>query len=151
VAALAALFLASRSAAQAAVTTEARADVVVARRTAIEGGLSLVVPAGIYVRTSLSAAAGAANYPSGSALVGRAEIVSRFLLDPFREARYGLSIGGGVGATNIGDGEKWRPYLAVVLDLELQRTARLMPAVQLGLGGGARLGVVLRRSSGQWR
>jgi hypothetical protein len=128
-----------------------RADMVVASRTAVEGGVALVIPAGIYARTSLTGAVGAANYPSGSAAVGRAEIVSRFVLDPFRESPYGFSIGGGVGATNIEDGKRWRPYLAVVLDLELQRTARLMPAVQLGLGGGARLGLVLRRSSERWR
>jgi len=146
------LVFASIAAGQApSMGAEARADVVVATRTAVEGGLSLVMPAGVYGRMTLTGAVGAADHPSGSAVVGRGELVTRFLLDPFRESPYGLSIGGGVGATNIEDGKRWRPYLAVVLDLELERTARLMPAVQLGLGGGARLGVVLRRSSEHWR
>jgi hypothetical protein len=131
--------------------SELRADLIVAGRAVPEAGLSLVIPAGIYARTALTGAAGATKYPSGTAVVGRAELVTRFVLDPFRESPYGLSIGGGLGATNIEDGKRWRPYLAVVLDLELERTARLMPAVQLGLGGGARIGVVLRRSSERWR
>ena len=131
---------------------EFRVDAVTARRSAIEGGLSIILPAGVYVRNSLTVAAGVANRSAASsAAVGRAEILSRFLLDPFRESPYGLSVGGGVGFTNLVDGARWRPYLAAAIDLELKAAGGFQPAVQLGLGGGARLGVVLRKGSVRWR
>jgi hypothetical protein len=79
----------------------------------------------------------------------RYEATARFLLDPFREARYGLSFGAGVGVTDW-DG-RWRPYLAVLSDLELRRRPGWTPAVQVGLGSGWRVGLALRKSRGTWR
>jgi hypothetical protein len=133
------------------VTHELRVDAIVARRSAIEGGGSLIVPAGLYARTALTAAAGVAASDSGSAAVGRVELLSRFLLDPYREWPYGLSLGGGVGVTNLADTRRWRPYLACALDLELRRIGQLTPAIQIGLGGGARLGMSLRSGASRWR
>jgi hypothetical protein len=142
---------AARAGAQAPTTAhEARIDAVVARRTAVEGGASLIVPMGFYSRTSFTAAAGVVSRDSGLAAVGRLEVVSRFLLDPFREWPYGLSVGAGLGVTNLAAASTWRPYLACVLDLELSNDRGVIPAIQVGLGGGARLGISLR-SAGRWR
>jgi hypothetical protein len=43
------------------------------------------------------------------------------------------------------------PYLALVVDVEGKSRNGVSPALQIGLGGGARIGLVLRRSSRVWR
>lgn len=133
------------------IAKEWRVDGLFARRGALEGGASLVIPGGVYARTALTAATGVVWGAGASGSATRAEVVSRFLLDPFRESPYGLSIGGGLGVTNALGGPRWRPYLAFILDLELARRGGVAPAIQLGLGGGARLGVVLRTGVDRWR
>jgi hypothetical protein len=125
-------------------------DALASRHTAVEVGASVIVPGGVYARTALTGATGVAWRDGTAASATRVEVVSRFLLDPFRESPYGLSVGGGVGATNAADG-RWRAYLAFLFDLELTRVGKTTPAIQLGLGGGARLGVVLRSGVDRWR
>jgi hypothetical protein len=132
-------------------THEVRVDAIVARHPAIEAGGSLILPAGLYGRTTVTVAGGFVDRDSGSNAVGRIEAVSRFLLDPFREEPYGLSVGAGVGVTNFAAASKWKPYLAAVIDLELSQTSGWIPALQLGLGDGARLGIILRSGTGRWR
>ena len=133
------------------ITREFRVDGIAARHPAIESGASLVIASGIYVRNALTVAGGITGRDSESSAVGRVEFVSRFLLDPFRESSYGLSVGGGFGVTNLAHVARWRPYLAGVLDVELKSSPGLTPAIQLGLGGGARLGLVLRSGSDRRR
>lgn len=146
------------------ITYEGRIDGRISSHSAAEIGVSVIVPAGIYMRTAFTAAIGLSDADSAAGSVGRLEIIPRFLLDPFRESRYGLSIGGGIGITNseglltvprnpsIEEPKvRWRPYLAVVLDLETKKTAGWTPAVQIGLGGGIRLGVAIRASTNYWR
>jgi len=80
-------------------------------------------------------------------LDGRLDVLARFLLDPFRQTRYGLSLGGGM-SLRAEQGDRVRPVLLVAVDLEGRRSMRgLVPAVQVGLGGGTRIGVVLRRGA----
>lgn len=122
-----------------------------ATHTALEGGAGIVVPTGVYVRTSVTASSGLTWRNGTAASVSRLESVSRFLLDPFRDSPYGLSLGGGIGITNAGGGTRWRPYVAFVMDLELGQAGGWTPAIQIGLGDGARIGVVLRSSSDRWR
>ena len=72
-------------------------------------------------------------------------MLARFLLDPFRQTAYGLSLGGGLGV-RAESGERVRPVLLVAVDLEGRRSwGGLVPAFQAGLGDGVRFGVVLRR------
>ncbi len=131
-----------------AVAYEARLDARIARQNAFEAGASVIVPSSMYVHLGLTAVGGLVKRGDWTG-ESRYEATARFLLDPFREARYGLSFGAGVGITDS-DGS-WRPFLAVVSDLELRRRPGWTPAVQLGLGGGWRLGVALRNSRGTWR
>ena len=63
--------------------------------------------------------------------------------NPFAEATWGLSIGGGMSAT-FGDRLQPRQYLVVVTDLEMPRVGSVVPALQVGLGGGVRVGLVAR-------
>jgi hypothetical protein len=106
-----------------------------------EGGVGAFAPMGTYVRVGAVLAAGASREPSGSRRTARGEGALRFQLDPFRERRIGVSVGGGVVARWAED-DKLRPYLLALVDLEGR--GRRSPAVQLALGGGLRVGVILR-------
>jgi hypothetical protein len=133
------------------ISSEIRIDGFRSAASAIELGASVTVPGGNYARTAFTAATGVVFRDGVSASASRVELISRFLLDPFRESPYGLSVGGGAGITNANAGASWRPYLAAVIDLEFARRGPLTPALQLGLGGGARLGLILRTGNDRWR
>lgn len=130
---------------------EFRGDVIVARRTAVEAGAGLVIPAGLYVRTAIDAAGGVTVGEGSTRASGRVDIISRFLLDPYREVPIGVSMGGGVSVPFASGDRNVRPYLTAVVDIEGRRRGKLTPAIQLGFGGGTRIGVVLRTSPSAWR
>lgn len=141
---------------------EGRVDVRWSRSNAVELGWSLIIPLIPYVRGHLSAAGGYIWRDQRWMRESRYEATSRFLLDPFRQSRYGLSFGGGVGMTNS-DGlfgppnalgvrfQKWRPFVVAYTDLELRQSAGLTPALQLGIGSGIRFGLVIRSATNRWR
>jgi hypothetical protein len=125
---------------------EGRLDAIVAHTTGFEAGLGLTVPAGIYVRTGLVAGIGAGRH----GVEGRTDLVSRFSLDPFRQSRWAPYGGGGISGryrSKLDGGS--HAYLLVFLGVEGPLAAAnrsgIVPAFELGLGGGARLGVILRR------
>jgi hypothetical protein len=131
------------------VMPELRADLLFGRRSALQVGGGVQIPFGYYVRLGLDAAAGIRlrnEYPgSRSRVDGRLDLLTRFLLDPFRQSPYGLSVGGGIGL-RAEPGDHVRPVLLVALDVEGRRWSNgWVPALQVGLGGGARVGIVLRR------
>jgi hypothetical protein len=135
------------------VSPELRLDLITGRDAAVQAGIGVQIPAGYYVRVGVDAAVGVALGDSssrGSAdhrLDGRLDVLARFLLDPFRQTAYGLSAGGGV-SLRAEPGDHVRPLLLVAIDIEGRRSrAGVVPAIQLGLGGGARIGVVLRRGA----
>ena len=79
------------------------------------------------------------------------DLLTRFLLDPYGQTAWGISAGGGL-SLRAEPGDRVRPLLLVALDIEGRRSARgIAPAVQIGLGGGVRIGAVLRRAIGQRR
>ena len=127
---------------------EIRADAIVSRgRTTVQGGVGVQIPAGVYARIGVDAALGADVANGTSALSGRLDIAARFLFDPFRQTRWGFSPGGGI-SLRATERAGVRPYLLALFDLEAPRTGNgLSPAVQVGVGGGVRVGVVLRWSS----
>jgi hypothetical protein len=125
---------------------EGRLDAIIARSTGVEAGLGVSVPSGIYVRSGLVAGIGAGRH----GLEGRTDLSSRFSLDPFRQSRWAPYGGAGISGryrSKLDGGS--RAYLLVFLGVEgplaLGRTSGIVPAFELGLGGGARVGVVLRR------
>lgn len=131
--------------ATARVQPELRTDAVVAHRTSVELGGGLQAPLGYYVRIGATAALGTALGAGPSLRTGRADLLVRFLLDPFRQSAYGVSAGGGLG-TRFGQGEGVTPVLLLALEVEGRRSARgWSPALQVGVGGGMRAGVLLRR------
>jgi hypothetical protein len=130
---------------------EYRLDAIVAGSTSVQGGLGAVIPLGTYVRLAIDGAGGATWHDGVSSASGRVDAVGRFLLDPLHEVPFGLSVGGGLSLLYV-DGDKGvRPYVTVVVDVEGRKRGPFTPAFQLGLGGGTRVGVVLRSSSTRWR
>jgi hypothetical protein len=129
-----------------ALQVEGRVDAIVARTTGVEAGLGLSVPSGIYMRTGLVAGIGAGRH----GVEGRTDLISRFSLDPFRQSRWAPYAGAGVSGryrTKLDGGS--HAYLMIFLGAEgpLARgaTSGIVPAFELGLGGGARFAVILRR------
>jgi len=129
---------------------EYRLDGIVTRGGAVEAGLGAVIPMGTYTRLSLDGAAGPSWSHGTVSTAARVDAIGRFLLDPFRETPVAVSLGGGVSVPYVEHG-RVRPYLTAVVDVEGRRRKGVTPAVQLGVGGGARVGVVLRTSPVRWR
>jgi len=125
---------------------EARIDVIASRWTALQGALGVTVPTGIYVRSGVVAGIGG----GGRGFDSRLDVFSRFSPDPFRQSRWAPYAGGGVsGRFARNDMPRARAYLLVFLGIEgpLARSATSgwVPAFELGLGGGVRVGFALRR------
>ena len=125
---------------------ELRADAIDPRSTnsgTLQAGLGINFPLGSYMRLELDGAGGVTRREATTSQSGRADVIARFLLDPFAESPWGLSIGGGMSAL-FAEGTRTRAYLVVVTDLEAPRVGRIVPALQIGLGGGVRVGVIAR-------
>jgi hypothetical protein len=128
-------------------TPEVRADLITGVSPAIQLGIGEQIPLGIYARLGAVGAIGARldDVGPGSRLDGRVDLLGRFLFDPYRQNAWGVSLGGGLSA-RFEPAERVRPLLLLAIDVEGRRSARgVSPAIQLALGGGVRLGVVLRR------
>jgi len=126
--------------------SEVRVDGIFARSTGVEAGYGISIPAGIYVRTGLVGGVGSGLHGVES----RADFISRFSLDPFRQSRWSPYAGAGFSGRfrSSADGGA-RAYLLVFLGVEgpvaYGQASGWVPAVEVGLGGGARVGLILRR------
>jgi hypothetical protein len=129
---------------------EARIDAIFARAQLLQGGLGLAFRTGYNVRMNFAVAGGVAINDGEQRASARGDGTLRLLLDPFAESRLGLSIGGGLSLLYDGF-EKTRPVGVVVLGVEGNARAPLVWSTELALGGGARLGLVLRRRAGRYR
>ena len=127
---------------------ELRLDVSrLGNRMSLQAGGGVQMPIGYYTRIGVIGAAGADVERFAQDASGRLDVVGRFLFDPFRQMRWGLSAGAGV-SLRVRARDRVRPYLVSVLDLEGPLDARgISPALQLGIGGGVRLGVALRKGA----
>jgi hypothetical protein len=124
---------------------ELRVDAIDVRSTergTLHGGVGVNLPLGSYARLELDGAAGVTRRETVERNSGRVDAVARFLLDPFGESPWGLSIGGGMSA--MIEQSRSHEYLVVVVDIEAPRIGAVVPALQLGLGGGARVGLIAR-------
>jgi hypothetical protein len=121
-----------------------RVDVIDRDATEVHAGVGVEIPAGAYVRVGVIAGFGGRIIEGGSGGTARLDVLARFLLDAFRQSRWGLSAGGGVSL--LADrNDRIRPNLLVAVDLEGPRTRQgFSPAFQVGFGGGIRAGVGLR-------
>ena len=148
-AALAVLFIPALGAPQGSpqpLQSEVRVDGLFAADAAVHAGYGLSVPAGMYVRTGLVLGAGLGRH----GLEGRSDVIGRFTFDPLRQSRWGPYGGAGVSARfNSTDEGGAKGYLLFFLGIEgplpLGRSSGFVPFVELGLGGGARVGLGVRR------
>jgi hypothetical protein len=129
---------------------EMRADLLGGPPAGAQLGAGANVTMGSYIRLGADAALGASSRDGGAVASGRVDFVSRYLLDPFREFRLGPYVGGGFTA-QWDRRANWRGDLLVIVGVEGPVHAGWRTSVELGLGGGARLGVVLRRARSNGR
>ena len=122
-----------------------RADYIGSRAAAAHLGFGLNVPATTYVRLGIVAAIGQAWSAGDATIAGRVDGLVRFVLDPLRESRCAPYAAGGIGAIYDGS-EKWRGVLVGALGVEGPVTGRVVPAIEVGFGGGVRVGVAFRRA-----
>lgn len=128
------------------VAPEVRLDGIVARVSALQLGAGFTVTAGTYVRTGAVAAVGF----SRDGLSGRIDAIARFHFDPFRQSRWAPYGGGGISGRFDSD-EKARAYILLLFGLDGPVYNGATPTFELGLGGGARIGVIVRRATAERR
>jgi hypothetical protein len=121
-----------------------RADGIVGGGTTEHLGAGMEIPLDAYTREGIYVAGGATERDGSIVPSGRLDLVTRFLLDPYRQVRWAWSLGGGLTVPFNESRKPTRPNVAVIVDLEGPRTGHVSPAVEVGVGGGARLSVVLR-------
>jgi len=124
---------------------EARADFIGSRAAAAHIGVGVSVPATTYVRLGVVGAVGQAWSGGDATIAGRVDALVRFVVDPLREFRWAPYATGGIGGIYDGS-EKWRGVLVGALGIEGPASGRIVPALEVGFGGGARVGVVVRRA-----
>ena len=126
------------------VQAEWRTDVLSGPPAALQFGAGLNLPAGYYMRVGLTAAGGVAWRAGVAAGSARVDFTTRYLLDPFGELRWGVY--GGAGVSTRIDESQARTFLLVVGGVEGPASHGWRTSIEAGLGGGARLGIVLRRA-----
>lgn len=133
----------SRTAAQ---DVEGRIDAFTNGPAAIHAGSGFTVPAGTYVRAGLAGGVGA----SENGASGRVDAFARFHLDPFREHRWAPYGGGGLTA-RLDPERKTRMYILLIAGIDGPAAHGVAASVEGGLGGGGRIGLVIRRSAAKRR
>ena len=123
---------------------EGRIDGILAGPRAIHAGVGFTVPVGTYVRSGLVGGVGASEV----GVSGRVDLFARFHLDPFREHRWALYAGGGLTA-RYDDNRRTRHFLFAGVDGPAR--GGISPSIEAGLGGGGRIGVIIRRSAAERR
>ena len=132
--------------ASSAQTPEFRIDAIASNPAAVQAGAGLTIPVGTYVRSGFDAAIGSSEH----GISGRIDFVNRFHLDPFRQHGWAPYAGGGLTA-RFDDNRTNRYYLLVFLGLDSPAKKGIATSMEAGLGGGARLGIVLRKARAERR
>jgi hypothetical protein len=128
------------------IAIEGRVDAIISDLSAIQGGIGFTVPAGTYLRSGFDAAVGA----SRDGISGRLDFVNRFHLDPFRQSKWAPYAGGGLSA-RFDDNRHERLYLLVFAGIDGPVKNGLTTSIEAGLGGGARIGMIIRRAAAERR
>jgi len=128
------------------VAIEGRADVIVSKITAAHAGLGFTVKTGTYLRSGLDAGLGA----SRDGISGRIDFVNRFHLDPFRQFKWAPYAGGGLGV-RFDDNRQERVYVLIFLGVDGPVRNGLGTSFEAGLGGGGRIGIIIRRAAAERR
>ncbi len=124
---------------------EVRIDFIAARDPTAQVGVGFNAMAGTYVRWGAVVGAGLASRNDERVTTARVEGVVRFLLDPLRESPTGLYGLAGVSLMDDGSGV-WEPRALLGVGVEGRARGGAIPSLEVALGGGARLAVVIRRA-----
>lgn len=148
VAALAAAvsIIASSPSGAQSVVPEARVDAIISNVSAVHAGFGVTGSVGTYLRSGVVAGAGL----SRDGLSGRLDVVNRFHLDPFRESRWAPYAGGGLTA-RFDEGHRARAFLLLLIGIDGPVRKGLTTSIEAGLGGGGRLGVIVRKTRAERR
>jgi hypothetical protein len=115
----------------------------------IQLGVGALVRISNYVRVGAIGAAGPHLREAGEDFGWRAELLGRFQVDPFRERRWAPYAAAGV--TVRGAGSDVEEFLMLLVGLEGPLARGWSPAIETGLGGGFRAGLVMRRGGPRYR
>jgi hypothetical protein len=128
---------------------ELRADVIASRTAAAEFGVGAVVPAGEYLRLGGDLGLGVVTGGGhGARVAARTDAYGRIHLDPFAEYRWAPYLFGG-GSYLVDRRSRGRLAVLAGVGVEGPPSRRLVPAFELGLGGGVRVGLAIRRGKGR--
>jgi hypothetical protein len=125
---------------------EARIDAIVAGPPAVHAGLGVTTPLGTYVRAGMVGAVGASN----DGLSGRLDAIARFHLDPFRQHKWAAYAGGGLTA-RFDEDRTTRYFLLILAGVDGPVSHGMSTSFEAGLGGGGRIGVILRQAKAERR
>lgn len=125
---------------------ELRADIIAASQTTMaQLGAALNVGSAGYGRVALVAAGGTATRRGQTRASARIDAAIRFHLDPYRLSKFGAYAQGGLsGLYNTFDG--WRALVSTTIGMELPTRGHTTWALEVGLGGGVRVGAAVRRA-----
>lgn len=122
-----------------------RVDALIDRDPGAQFALGLAIASAYNVRLEVDAGVGGVSRLAGWVSAGRLDLLARWLSDPFRQSRWGLSAGAGIGQRL--EAHRAPSTVAIVtLGVEGPSDGRWVPGVEIGLGGGFRTGVTLRRA-----
>ena len=132
---------------------ELRADAFSGRPAAAHAGAGIALRLGYYARLALVAGAGVSHEADDASTgrladtraSGRVELLGRFVLDPFREGARGPYAAGGL-SQRLEAGLRPRTRLTAVIGMEGRPRGAWAPSLEVGFGGGVRVGLVLRRA-----
>ncbi len=136
----------SRSKPPPGTAIEGRVDAIFSKKPTAQAGIGISVFGGTYVRMGAVGAVGG----DSDGITGRVDGFARFHLDPFRESHWAPYGGGGL-STRFGEGSRPRAYLLVFAGIDGPVRHGLTTSFEAGLGGGARLGVILRQAVAERR
>ena len=122
-----------------------RVDALIDRDPGAQVALGVAAPVDYNVRLALDAGVGGVHRTAGVAAAGRLDLTVRWLSDPFRQARWAINVGGGIGE-RFEAHRGPRTVAIVALGIEGPGDGAWVPGVEMGLGGGVRAGVTVRRA-----
>jgi hypothetical protein len=117
-----------------------RLDVLGGDPTALQVGAGIAFPFSNYFSLGADIGAGV----SSTGFSGRVDGFGTFSLDPYHQLQWEPYVGGGVTVRADGGGPGTRTYLLGIIGANGPTTGSIAPGVELGFGGGVRLGITLR-------
>ncbi len=127
------------------ITPEIRTDAIVARSTVFQVAAGAAIPTGDYLWVGADLGAGVvtgrAVEPSASL-----DVTGRLHLDSDGDTQWAPYLVGGM-TYRADRGARGALYLLIALGVHAPARAGVVPALEVGLGGGVRAGIVLRRAA----